>query len=454
MKVRNRVISLVLLITLLVSNCCFTENVQKADAAIDESAMTREIIPTDIVFDYEEAVQWVSSGESSEDVAIWLSTKDYNYSCCLRSPSMTSYSPYVNLDFTKISSFDASEYKYMTIVAKTSASNTNAGMFLCAGDITTPNVNSYKSWKWINDGFWHEYVIDLSTLSEWNGMVNKIQFDFFEGSTPENSAVYLHSMRFTTTKPEKPTLSADTDVFDEREKIEFTYSGIISYIGENEEISPYIAIYKEGKYPGDRSYVCRANINDTNGTKIFPTDRSVTTISSYLPAGNYTAWIAYEARNSDYELTVVDVLAEGFEPYSFSIKEKCSETPAYSLITGGYTSEKIIRVGLVDTIGGAMDGIWNLMNASSIFISGAVGKTTAYDVFTGLVASVDSQDYTIVVMGDTDGDGVTTVADAMSAVNHIRGSKKLSGAYADAAKAEDRTGDIDIIDVMAILNRI
>ncbi|MBE7065804.1 MAG: hypothetical protein E7384_08355 [Ruminococcaceae bacterium] len=59
----------------------------------------------------------------------------------------------------------------------------------------------------------------------------------------------------------------------------------------------------------------------------------------------------------------------------------------------------------------------------------------------------------VVLSGDTDGDGAVTIADTMVAYNHLRGKAKVDGAYAEAAKASG--GDnMSIIDVMTILNMI
>lgn len=58
-----------------------------------------------------------------------------------------------------------------------------------------------------------------------------------------------------------------------------------------------------------------------------------------------------------------------------------------------------------------------------------------------------------IVAGDTDGDGVATIADTQIAYSLLMGGEPVSGIYAEAAKT---TGgrEVSILDVMAILNKI
>lgn len=79
-------------------------------------------------------------------------------------------------------------------------------------------------------------------------------------------------------------------------------------------------------------------------------------------------------------------------------------------------------------------------------------------VGTGFIVELLCYDFvvekvSVVLSGDTDGDGAVTIADSLVAYNHLKGKTKVSGAYAEAAKASG--GDtMSILDVMTILNMI
>lgn len=257
--------------------------------------------PRDIVFDTQKLVDWVISGGVSEYVAVGLSTDSNtgDVSCVMVSPPTVDPDPQTNINFTNVDTFSADSYKYAIITAKTSASNTNASMFLCAGSTLNATADCRASWNWINDGLWHDYIIDLSSLSLWTGNVNKIRFDFFDGTTPANSVLYLRSLRFTSSNPATPQITANASVYTKGSDIILSYSGLSGYYNTAENIMPFVAIYAEGTRPGVGSALQYTYVNNANGTLSFPDGVTNGTMTGDLPAGRYTAWLAYDACGSN-----------------------------------------------------------------------------------------------------------------------------------------------------------
>ncbi|MBQ8165221.1 MAG: hypothetical protein IJZ94_05350 [Clostridia bacterium] len=410
----------------------------------------------DMVFDTQEMIEWVVSGGVSENVSAGMNVDPNtgDKSCIFVSPSESNDDPQAHFDFTSTSSFSADTYKYMTIVAKTSASNTATGMYLCAGATENPVADCYKSWTWNNDGLWHEYVIDLSDLSLWTGTANRIRFDFFEGTTPADSSVMVHSIRFTSSKPSTGKVSTNSTTYTVGDTITINYSGLASYTSTAESIQPFVAIYAAGTAPGSVKAIQYARTSGTSGSVVFPTGALGGTNTGTLPAGSYTAWLAYDAADDSGYYSVNNVLMNGCTGYSFTITD--ADVPAYSMIEGGYTNESLFKGETGDTVSTATLGIKSLTGSSDVAILAADGTAAAStaSVATGMIAVVSGTSYNIVVVGDTDGDGIVTIADAQTVIQHIKGKTTLSGAYADAAKGESRAGAVNIIDAMAILNMI
>ncbi|MBE7065068.1 MAG: hypothetical protein E7384_04550 [Ruminococcaceae bacterium] len=421
-----------------------------------ELAFSGNFDPKDLVFSSQEVVDWVVAGGVSENVAVGARNEGGDKSCVFVSPSTSNNDPQANFDFSTTTSFSADTYKYMTIVAKTSATNTQAGMFFCAGSTTAPTAECYKTWNWTNDGLWHEYIIDLSDLSLWTGTANKIRFDFFEGETNANSELLVHSIKFTSTKPVTASVKTNSQVYNVGDNIIISFSKLTSYTSSAETIKPFVAIYAEGTSPGSTGSLQYAQVSGTSGSLTFPTAAIGGTSLGTLPAGNYTAWLAYDATDSNGTYIVNNVHMNGCEGYSFSIVSDSSTTSSYEMMTGGFSGANAIKADKGDTVVTAISAVKALTGASSVTIQNADGSSVSGSALigTGMVATAGNKTYDIVVMGDADGDGSVTIADAQIVMLHLKSSQKLSGAYADAAKAATRSGAIDIIDVMTILNNI
>lgn len=74
-------------------------------------------------------------------------------------------------------------------------------------------------------------------------------------------------------------------------------------------------------------------------------------------------------------------------------------------------------------------------------------EVTSGNVGTGMIAKIGSSSFTIVVKGDTNGDGAMSISDVVKLQSHVVGRSTLSGAYATAG---DLNGDgrISITDVV------
>ncbi|MBQ8407871.1 MAG: hypothetical protein IJY39_03310 [Clostridia bacterium] len=69
--------------------------------------------------------------------------------------------------------------EYM-IPATNGQTSYEADIFLCAGDVVSPNGNARIRVKLIADGEYHTLEVDLSSNSYWKGIVNMIRLDYFD----------------------------------------------------------------------------------------------------------------------------------------------------------------------------------------------------------------------------------------------------------------------------------
>ena len=93
--------------------------------------------------------------------------------------------------------------------------------------------------------------------------------------------------------------------------------------------------------------------------------------------------------------------------------------------------------------------------AKNIIVTNSNGKVQSNNtkLATGqkitIVSAIDTKTYTIVVRGDSSGDGDVTILDLLQIRKHLKNDKKLSGAYFYAA---DTSGDnnITILDLLQV----
>ncbi len=84
------------------------------------------------------------------------------------------------------------------------------------------------------------------------------------------------------------------------------------------------------------------------------------------------------------------------------------------------------------------------------------GKTisgTSTVIATGNIVKLNNKKYTVVTIGDTSGDGNISSSDLLKVVNHLNGTKKLTGAYLSAADV-NQNGTITSSDLLAIVKHL
>lgn len=84
---------------------------------------------------------------------------------------------------------------------------------------------------------------------------------------------------------------------------------------------------------------------------------------------------------------------------------------------------------------------------ATVYKADGASQVTSGNVGTGMIAKIGSSSFTIVVKGDTNGDGAMSISDVVKLQSHVVGRSTLSGAYATAG---DLNGDgrISITDVV------
>lgn len=425
---------------------------EEADATVSvtfEQSYTTALSADDIVFDNNDAGAWISSGAVNA-TSLALETSSIG-DTALTITASASDDPNITLDYSQLDALSASTYKYMIITAKTSASNTSAKMYLCPGSITSPTEDCATTWTWDNDGLWHEYVIDLSSLSTWSGALNSIRFDYFDGTTAAGSILYLRSIRFTSTKPSAPTVKTDSSTFTVGADITATFSGLDSYTGTNQNAVFFIGVYKRGAEPGSEGSLLYTIVSSVSGSvNVTSTAIGGTSAGTTLPVGNYTLWLAYDATGSTENYNLNNVMfASSSASCDFTIEEAS-------------TGEVIIDVGTSNitaasgkTVSAAIIELNTLLGATTTVTKDGVEVVGTTTLGTGMVATANGKSYSIVIKGDVTGNGYVDIADAAAVMADIKGTSDVSGAYAQAALAcTNRTGSLSVLEVMAILNLI
>lgn len=102
-----------------------------------------------------------------------------------------------SINYSAAGSMNASDYKKIKIeymIPTTNAADSyTTELFLCAGEITGPTSGKSVRGKYIVDGQYHTMEIDLSDVSFWNGTINMIRYDYFDGCTT-GDVIYVKSI--------------------------------------------------------------------------------------------------------------------------------------------------------------------------------------------------------------------------------------------------------------------
>lgn len=92
--------------------------------------------------------------------------------------------------------------------------------------------------------------------------------------------------------------------------------------------------------------------------------------------------------------------------------------------------------------------------ANKLIITDTAGKEiTSGNLGTGYKVSIDDKIYTMIKKGDVNGDGTSSIIDAVLMLNAIKGTTKLEGIYAQAALIKNNS-TFNVTDVVSLLNYI
>lgn len=90
----------------------------------------------------------------------------------------------------------------------------------------------------------------------------------------------------------------------------------------------------------------------------------------------------------------------------------------------------------------------------SLIVKNKEGKEiTSGNLATGYTVKMDEKTYTIVKKGDVNGDGTSSVIDAVLMLNAVKGTTKLEGVYKEAALIKNNS-TFNVTDVVSLLNYI
>lgn len=240
----------------------------------------------DIVFDNEESVKW--AGSSTDDSEISLYTDQTTEDVFLKVNANSSGTCKVDFRFDKLGSMYADKYKYLLITCK-AVSGGKAELKLYTNKSSSPVV---KTVNLKTDGLWHNYMIDLSGNSAWNGEIKNIEFTYTAGGSLKT--LYLRSLQFLTAKASEPEVKLSDSSMDLAGSIKITYKGLDGYFGTNDNIMPFIAVYSEkSDYLGEPLF--KKYISDTTGTFTF----SAESTDCKLDEGKYHVRLGYDAKGPD-----------------------------------------------------------------------------------------------------------------------------------------------------------
>ncbi len=96
----------------------------------------------------------------------------------------------------------ADEYRYMVVLARAMPHNAGRHMafYLCAGTIIGATGDCTHSTLLENDGEWHYYLLDLTQVELWKGVIHGWRFDIINGNCHAGDAVEYASVQFFRTQ--------------------------------------------------------------------------------------------------------------------------------------------------------------------------------------------------------------------------------------------------------------
>ena len=101
-----------------------------------------------------------------------------------------------------------------------------------------------------------------------------------------------------------------------------------------------------------------------------------------------------------------------------------------------------------------METLAELYKGKTIIVNNSKGEeVTEGSIGTGYIVKIDDKEFTIVKMGDVDGNTKINVIDVVTTINHIKNTKVLEGVYLEAALIKN-TETVTVIDVVNLINYI
>lgn len=144
--------------------------------------------------------------------------------------------------------------------------------------------------------------------------------------------------------------------------------------------------------------------------------------------------------------------------YTVAVLTQSSEKIT-SDIYGHVIEDGMIKTVLIDTTADQLkDQLDNDNEKLKIYLNDGTTEYTGNNIATGMIVKLIIRDRVvdqkvIVVVGDTDGNGIINALDALKVVNHIIGNENLTSCYLVAAETT-KDAEINALDALRIVNHI
>lgn len=293
---------------------------------------------------------------------------------------------------------------------------------------------------------------------------NTLYFQKFNVSTDTTSSKYTHQYQ---TNIQAPATEGNTayNAYVNGENISQKF---IFRIPVYNNMPNFTSLPKSGD---NNNYLSKLEVVNFNITPSF--DKDILTYDSYVPKTTNKITIKantqssnatisgtgdYELKDDETDITITVTSQTGIKrQYTITINKVEDTTSNKDIINSSYVNDKNGYLTNIRTKTLISDLKNNLIKsgAKNIIVTNSNGKVQSNNtkLATGqkitIVSAIDTKTYTIVVRGDSSGDGDVTILDLLQIRKHLKNDKKLSGAYFYAA---DTSGDnnITILDLLQV----
>lgn len=293
---------------------------------------------------------------------------------------------------------------------------------------------------------------------------NTLYYQKFNLSSDSKSSKYTHQYQ---TNIQAPASEGNTayNAYAEGGNIGQTF---IFRIPVFNNMPSYTSLPKSGDNNNDLSKLEVVNYNITPSF-----DKDILTYDSYVPKttnkvtikanlqssnSTITGTGEYELKEDETDITITVTSQTGIKKqYTVTIHKVEDTTTTKDVISSSYVNDKNGYLTNIKTKTLISDLKNSLIKsgAKSIIVTDTNGKVKSDNniLATGqkitITTALDTKTYTVVVKGDSSGDGEVTILDLLQIRKHLKNDKKLSGAYFYAA---DTSGDnnITILDLLQV----